>query len=70
MSHPLITIDPDADFSHAPQLMREHNIRKLVVVKDDIIYGILTAKVIAQRCQDYVDRSVKDIIRWTAALDF
>ena len=45
--------------------MQEHGIRKLVVEQDDILYGILTATNIAQNCSDYVDKSVKDILRWT-----
>jgi CBS domain-containing protein len=65
MSAPLITIDPDADFLTAPKLMQEHNISKLVVVKDDILYGVITAKVVATQCNTYVNQTVHDMIRWT-----
>ena len=58
----------DDDLLKVSKLMSERDVRKLLVVKDDIIYGIITAKDIAQRCGDYVDRSVRDIIRWTAPL--
>jgi len=68
MSTPLVTIDPDDDLLKASRLMQEQNVRKLLVIRDEIIYGIMTAKNIAQRCGDYVDRSVRDIIRWTAPL--
>ncbi len=68
MSTPLVTIDPDEDLLKASQVMKERNVRKLVVVRDDIIYGIITAKGLSQNFQDYVDRSIRDIVRWTASL--
>lgn len=66
MSAPLVTIDPDEDLLKAAKVMQEHNIRKLPVVHSGIIYGMITAKDIANRCGVYVDKQVKDIIRWTA----
>ena len=68
MSSPLVSIDPDADLLKASQLMHEHNIKRLPVVKDSIIYGIITSEDIATHCSDYVDKSVRDIVRWTAPL--
>ncbi len=68
MSTPLITIDPDEDLLKATQIMKDQNVRKLAVVRDEIIYGIITAKKISQNVQDYVDRSIRDIVRWTASL--
>ena len=68
MSTPLRTVDPDDDLLKASKLMREHNVRKLVVMRDEIVYGIITTKEIAQRCGEYVDRSIKDIIRWSSPL--
>ncbi len=68
MSTPLVAVDPDDDLLKASGLMREHNVSKLGVIRDDVIYGIITANIIAQRCGEYVDRSVRDIIRWSAPL--
>lgn len=68
MSAPLITIDPEDDLLMASKLMQKHNVRKLVVIKNNIIYGVISAKNIAQRCGEYVDKSIKDIIRWTGPL--
>jgi CBS domain-containing protein len=68
MSSPLVTVDPEDDLLKATQVMKEHNVRKLVVVRDNIIYGIITARIISQNVQDYVDRSIRDIVRWTASL--
>ena len=68
MSTPLITVDPEDDLLKATQVMKEQNVRKLIVVRDEIIYGIITARIISQNVQDYVDRSIRDIVRWTASL--
>jgi CBS domain-containing protein len=65
MSSPLITVDPDDDLLKAAELMKNNDIERLPVVKEGIIYGVLTSRLIAQSCSEYVDRSVKDIIRWT-----
>ena len=68
MSTPLKTVDPEDDLLKASQVMKEQNVRKLIVVREDIIYGIITAKIISQNVQDYVDRSIRDVVRWTASL--
>jgi CBS domain-containing protein len=65
MSTPLITIDPDEDLLEASKLMRENNIRKLVVMKGEIIYGVITAKDIAQHGNKYITKAIRDILRWT-----
>jgi predicted transcriptional regulator len=68
MSTPLKTVDPEDDLLKASRVMKEQNVTKLIVVREDIIYGIITAKIISQNVQDYVDRSIRDIIRWTSSL--
>jgi len=68
MSSPLITVDPDEDLLKASELMQKNNIRRLPVVKDGIIYGMVTARDISFHCIDYVNKSVKDILRWAAPL--
>jgi signal-transduction protein with cAMP-binding, CBS, and nucleotidyltransferase domain len=68
MSSPLITIDPNADFLTAPELMQEHHVSKLVVVKDDILYDVITAKTVAAQFSTYVNQTVHDIIRWTGTV--
>ena len=68
MSSPLITVDPDEDLLKASETMRKNNVRRLPVVREGIIYGVVTARDIALHCGDYVDRTVRDIVRWTAPL--
>ena len=45
--------------------MRKNNVRRLPVVRDGIIYGVLTAQDIAQHCGDYVSKSIRDMLRWS-----
>ncbi len=65
MSSPLITIDPDEDLLKASEIMHKKGVRRLPVVKDGIIYGVITANDIAQRCGEYVERSIRDILKWS-----
>lgn len=64
-STPLITIDPDEDLLKASELMQAKGIKRVPVVKEGVIYGVITATNIAQRCGDYVNKSVKDVLRWS-----
>ncbi|MCX6673795.1 MAG: CBS domain-containing protein [Methanothrix sp.] len=41
---PLVTIDLDATTREAARLMREHNVRRLPVMKDGALVGIITSK--------------------------
>ena len=65
MSSPLVTVDPDEDLIKASEMMAKQNVHRLAVIKSGIIYGVITTRDIAQRCGDYVDKSVKDILRWS-----
>jgi CBS domain-containing protein len=65
MNSPLVTVDPDADLLDASTIMHKQGVRRLAVVKSGIIYGVITSSDIAQRCGDYVDKSVKDVLRWS-----
>jgi CBS domain-containing protein len=41
---PLVTIDLDASTAEAARMMREHSIRRLPVIKDGTLVGIITSK--------------------------
>jgi CBS domain-containing protein len=64
MSSPLITIDPDAPLTEAADIMKKANVRKLPVAKDGILYGIITARDITDEFTDYVDKSIRDVLRY------
>jgi len=63
MSTPLITIDPDADLVEAAKIMEQHKIRRLVVTRKGILYGVLTAIDIARNLEGYVENEVRKILR-------
>jgi predicted transcriptional regulator len=64
-SSPLVTIDPDEDLLKASELMQKKDIKRIPVVKGGVIYGVITSMNIAQKCGEYVNKSVKDILRWS-----
>ncbi len=68
MTSPFVSIDPDEDLLKASESMQKNNIRMLPVMKDGIIYGVITAGNISMHCIDYVNKSVKDILRWSIPL--
>ena len=65
MSTPLITIDPDDDMLMASELMQKNLIKRIPVVKDEIIYGVITAVNIARGCSAIVDKATKEVLRWS-----
>ncbi|MCL5877578.1 MAG: CBS domain-containing protein [Candidatus Bathyarchaeota archaeon] len=44
MTSPVITIDYDRTIQDALKIMRDNNIRRLIVVKDKNIYGLVTER--------------------------
>jgi CBS domain-containing protein len=58
MTGPLITIEPDEDLLKASEIMREHNVWKLLVMRNGIVYGIITEDDVAQKIGKYVDQSL------------
>lgn len=63
MSKPLITVDPDATLDEAVEIMVKHDLRRIPVVKDGIIYGIFSTRELARHFKEYEDRILKDIIK-------
>lgn len=70
MSTPLVTIDLDATVEEAVKTMAEHGIRRLPVVRNDIIYGIFTARDLAKHFNQYEDSVARDVIRHCVSLPF
>ncbi len=62
MSAPLITIDPDASLEDAVAVMAKNGIRRLPVVRDNIIYGMFTARDLAKHFSEYEDKLTRELI--------
>jgi len=67
MSTPLITIDPNADLTEAAKIMKKHEIRRLAVVKDGVLHGVLTAIDVSRNLENYMEKEIRDILGdlWT-----
>jgi CBS domain-containing protein len=67
MSTPLITIDPNTDLTEAAKVMKKHKIRRLPVVKEGMLKGILTAADVSRNLESYMDKEMRDILGylWT-----
>jgi CBS domain-containing protein len=64
MSTPLITINPDADLQEAAKVMKEYKIRRLAVVQESILYGVLTAADVSRNLERYLDDERRNILRY------
>jgi len=53
MSSPLISIDPNSDLWVASDLMSTRNVRKLPVIDDDKVVGILTSSGLVKHIADH-----------------
>ena len=53
MSSPLISIEPDSDLWTASDLMSTRNVRKLPVIDDDKVVGILTSSDLVKHIADH-----------------
>jgi CBS domain-containing protein len=62
MSNPLITIDPDADLMEAAKIMKKQKIRRLAVVREETLRGVITAADIARNLQSYLDSEIRDAL--------
>jgi len=63
MSSPLVTIGRDEEVSVAAKKMIDHDVRRLPVVRDSILYGVITMRDLAKHFNDYNEKVVKDIFR-------
>jgi CBS domain-containing protein len=54
MSAPLITIKPEAPLEHACELLAENNIRRLPVLENDELVGIVSVRNILTRAPEHV----------------
>ena len=63
MSANLVVVSADDGIERVAQIMAEKGIRRVLVVKDGRILGIIEAKTILARMKDYIDRISTQIAR-------
>ena len=66
MSKPLITVGPEATIYDAALIMTKYNIRRLSVVRDNTLLGIITSSDLARRMyeQNRADPTLKAMSRF------
>ncbi len=61
---PLVSVDPDDDVIKASSVMQERKRSLIAVMRDGIVYGVVTAQGVAEKSPELIDLAVRDIIRW------
>jgi CBS domain-containing protein len=63
MSRDLVSVDANDGIDQVAQIMAQKGIRRVLVVKDHKVLGVITAKIMLSRLKEYVDRVSTQIAR-------
>ena len=63
MSRNLVSVDANAGIDQVAQIMASQGTRRVLVVKDGKILGVIQAKTILARMKEYIDRLSAQIAR-------
>jgi malate dehydrogenase (oxaloacetate-decarboxylating) len=63
MSSELVSVDANTGLDQVAQIMTQKGIRRVLVIKDHKVLGVLTAKTMLSRLKEYVDRISSQIAR-------
>jgi signal-transduction protein with cAMP-binding, CBS, and nucleotidyltransferase domain len=63
MTHELVSVDANVGLDQVAQLMTHKGIRRVLVMKDGNVIGVITAAVMLSRLKDYVDKVSSTIAR-------
>jgi CBS domain-containing protein len=63
MSRDLVSVDANDGIDQVAQIMAQKGIRRVLVVKDHKVLGVITAKTMLSRLKEYVDRISSQIAR-------
>ena len=66
MSSELVCVKSDTDMDAIAQIMSEKGVRRLLVMKDGRVLGVVTAKMVLKNLRDYIDRISSQIARLQA----
>jgi CBS domain-containing protein len=66
MTTELITVNPKDEFDEVSRIMSERGIRRVIVVEQGRVLGIITARIILRRLREHVDRVSTQIARLTS----
>ena len=63
MTHDLVSVDANVGLDQVAQLMTQKGIRRVLVMKDGRVIGVITAAVMLSRLKEYVDKVSSTIAR-------
>ncbi len=63
MSGELVAVDANEGLDQVAQVMAQKGIRRVLVIKDHKVLGVITAKTMLSRLKEYVDRVSSQIAR-------
>ncbi len=63
MSSELVSVDANQGLDQVAQIMAQKGIRRVLVIKDHKVLGVITAKTMLSRLKEYVDRVSSQIAR-------
>ena len=63
MSEGLVSVDANEGLDQVAQVMSQKGIRRVLVIKDGKVLGVITAKTMLSRLKEYVDRISSQIAR-------
>jgi CBS domain-containing protein len=66
MSVSLVTVSPDTGIAQIATIMSERGIRRILVVQDQKMIGVITSRAILKSLKQYVDRISSEIARFQA----
>src|SRR5215471_17672779 len=63
MTSDLVSVDANDGLDQVAQIMTQKGIRRVLVMKDDEMLGVITAKTMLSRLKEYIDRVSSQIAR-------
>ena len=63
MTHDLVSVDASVGLDQVAQLMTQKGIRRVLVMKEGKVMGIITAAIMLSRLKEYVDKVSSTIAR-------
>jgi malate dehydrogenase (oxaloacetate-decarboxylating) len=63
MSSELVSVDANTGLDQVAQIMTQKGIRRVLVIKDHQVLGLITAKTMLSRLKEYVDKISSQIAR-------
>ncbi len=63
MTSSLVSVDAGEELDQVAQLMAQKGIRRVLVLKDHTVLGVITASIMLSRLKEYIDRISSQIAR-------